>query len=120
MNAVLRFPDVRSKAPSLHFTRAEFNRLLNLYSKRVMTGEWRDYAITFGPDKASFFIFRHSMENPLFVISKVETRGRSRGKRFQVSSHGQRLSEGQTLDDALEVFAKPLRLLNLKASHRHT
>jgi hypothetical protein len=107
MNSVLRFPDRLGKRPSLHFTRAELNRLLGLYSKRVMTGEWRDYAISFGPGMASFFIFRHSMENPLFVISKLDPRagkGKRATGRFQVTSRLQKLKQGQSLEDVLAIF----------------
>ncbi len=113
MSGVLRFPDLRGKAPALHFTRAELNRLLSLYTKRVMTGEWRDYAISFGPGMASFCIFRHTLENPLFVISKVDPRGRARGRqgRFLVTSRQQKLSQGHSLEDVLSVFDQPLRLI---------
>ena len=111
MSAVVRFPGARGKVPSLHFTRAEFHRLLNLYSNRVMTGDWRDYAISFGPAMANFFIFRHSFENPLFVISKLDPRGRGRQGRFLVSSRGQKLSQSHTLDDALTVFQRPMKLV---------
>jgi hypothetical protein len=114
MSEVLRFPDLRGKAPSLHFTRKELNRLLGLYSKRVMTGEWRDYAISFAPGMASFFIFRHSLENPLFVISKVEPRSkgpRSRHGRYVVTSRQEKLKQGADLDDVLAIFDAPLRLV---------
>jgi len=112
MNAVIRFPDIRSRSPSLHFTRAEFSRLLGLYSNRVMKGEWRDYAFNFGPAKANFFIFRHSHENPLFVISKLDSRKEGRKGRFLVSSRGQKLSQSHTLEDALAIFDKPMRLVS--------
>ena len=113
MSGILKFPDLRGKAPALRFTRAELNRLLNLYSKRVMAGEWRDYAISFGPGMASFFIFRHTLENPLFVISKLDPRGRTRARhgRFLVTSREQKLSQGHSLEDVLAVFDKPLRLV---------
>ena len=111
MHAVIRFPDARAKAPTLHFTRTEFHRLLGLYSKRVMTGEWRDYAISFGPAMASFFVFRPSFENPLFVISKLDPRGRGRNGRFLVSSRGQKLFQGHALEDALAIFDRPMRLI---------
>lgn len=113
MSGVLRFPDLRGKAPALCFTRVELNRLLNLYTRRVMTGEWRDYAISFGPGMASFCIFRHSLENPLFVISKLDPRGRARGRhgRFLVTSRQQKLSQGHSLEDVLSVFDQPLRLI---------
>ena len=113
MSGILKFPDLRGKGPALRFTRVELNRLLNLYSKRVMAGEWRDYAISFGPGMASFFIFRHTLENPLFVISKLDPRGRTRARhgRFLVTSREQKLSQGHSLEDVLSVFDKPLRLV---------
>ena len=111
MNAVVRFPDVRSKTPTLHFTRTEFLRLLGLYSNRVMTGEWRDYAFSFAPAKANFFVFRHSFEHPLFVISKLDVRGRNRQSRFTVSSRGHKLFESQSLEDVLAFFQRPIRLV---------
>jgi hypothetical protein len=110
MNAIIRFPDARGKSP-LHFTRTEFNRLLALYSKRVMTGEWRDYAVSFAPAMANFFVFRHSFENPLFVISKLDPKGRGRNGRFMVSSRGQKLHQGHDLEAALAIFDRPLRLI---------
>jgi len=116
MTAVVRFPDPYAKSAALHFTRAELNRLLNLYTKRVMTGEWRDYAISFRPGMASFFIFRTSLENPLFVISKLDTRGkqnRARKGRFLVTSRQQKLSQSNDLEDAIAVFDKPLLLVKL-------
>jgi len=111
MNAVIRFPDARRKSVTPRFTRYEFHKLLSLYSARVMAGEWRDYAVSFGPTQASFFIFRHSFETPLFVISKLDHRGRNRHGRYLVSSGGQRLSQSQTLEDALAVFKRPMRLI---------
>ena len=114
MSSVLRFPDSLGKRPSLHFTRAELTRLLGLYTKRVMTGEWRDYAICLAPGMASFFIFRHSPDNPLFVISKTEgrgTRGKRPGGRFQVMCRQEKLKQGQSLEDVLAVFDQPLRLV---------
>ncbi len=114
MSSVLRFPDLRGKAPSLHFTRVELNLLLGLYAQRVMTGEWRDYAISFSPGMASFFIFRHSRENPLFVISKLDPRGRSgsaKGGRFLVTSRQQKIKQGNSLEDVLAVFDQPLHLI---------
>jgi hypothetical protein len=116
MAAVVPLSDFRRKAPYLHFTRTEFFRLLDLYSRRVMSGEWRDYAISQGPGMACFFIFRHAAESPLFVISKLETRGKdrlaaARNGRFLVTSRHKRLRQGHSLDEVLGVFDQPFRLV---------
>ena len=118
MTAVVRLSDHRRKPPYLHFTRLELNRLLGLYAARVRKGEWRDYAINLGPEAASFMVFRHSQENPLFVISKLGT-GKSRSKthgarqgQFVVLNRQRKLSQGPSLDHVLEVFDRPIKLVS--------
>ena len=37
------------------FDRKELNIILNLYGSKVAEGEWRDYALDFDIDKATFF-----------------------------------------------------------------
>ncbi|MBL8644622.1 MAG: DUF2794 domain-containing protein [Rhodospirillaceae bacterium] len=116
MTAVVQIHDYRCKAPYLSFTRQELTSLLNLYSSRVMHGDWRDYAINHGPSMASFFIFQHSNESPLFVISKLETRGKdrmaaARQGRFVLFSRQTKLKQAHTLDDVLKVLNRTLRLV---------
>ena len=118
MTTVVRFSDHQRKPPYLHFTRPELNRLLGLYATRVSKGEWRDYAIHLGPDAASFMVFRHSQENPLFVISKLgagkaRTRAQTaRQGRYVVFNRQHKLSQGHSLDDVLAVFDRPIRLVS--------
>ena len=61
------------------FDKRELRHLLGLYSRRVMTGEWRDYAIDFGQKGAVFSVFRRTAEQPLFTIWKLAG-GRERGR----------------------------------------
>ena len=115
MSSVVRITDYRRKPSFLHFTRPELNQILNLYASRVSRGEWRDYAINLGADAASFLIFRSSHERPLFEISKLAARkGRTKAAkngRYLVSSHDRRLRQGHKLDDVLEIFNQPLKLV---------
>ncbi|NNE86109.1 MAG: DUF2794 domain-containing protein [Alphaproteobacteria bacterium] len=53
------------------FDRTELRVLLNEYSRRVAAGEWRDYAIDHGRDRAVFSVFRHTAEHPLYSIEKL-------------------------------------------------
>ena len=55
---------------TVFFTRAEFREILNLYGRKVAAGEWRDYAIDFGREKAVFSVFRHASEVPLYRVEK--------------------------------------------------
>jgi hypothetical protein len=108
--------DYRRKAPYLSFNRQEFTSLLNLYTSRVMSGDWRDYAISHGPTMASFFIFQNTNESPLFVISKLEVKGKdrvaaARAGRYVLFSREKKLKQAHNLDDVLKALARTLRLV---------
>ena len=75
MTNLYRFADQRARRRIVSFDRRELSRLLSLYSLRVASGEWRDYAIDFRPGMAIFSIFRHTAEQPLFAIAKVPGAG---------------------------------------------
>ena len=113
MTSVVRLADHRRKPPYLHFTRPELNRLLGLYASRVSRGEWRDYAIYIGADAASFMVFRHAHEHPLFTISKVAPpRGRKARGQYVVHDRQRKLAQAQNLADVLEVFDGPIKLVS--------
>lgn len=90
------------------FNRAEFRRLMDVYSRRVATGEWKDYAIdAYGP-VAIFSIFRHSYETPAFAVAK---RRNGKHDEFIVRSGQRTLKRSRSLADVLAIFDKPLRLI---------
>lgn len=89
------------------FNRDEFRRLLNMYSMRVATGEWKDYAVDVRGQSASFSIFRHSYETPIFTITKKM----GRRTEFILTSGRQILKTARSLDEVLKAMDKPIRLL---------
>jgi hypothetical protein len=91
------------------FDRRELGTLLDLYSRRVSSGEWRDYAIDFRPGMAIFSIFRHSAEQPLYAIAKIVPAA-TRAGRYQVFRGPQRVAAGDDLKELLQLFDKRLRL----------
>lgn len=105
MDNLLRMQDSRSKRRVVTFERRELRQLLALYSARVITGEWRDYAIDFRPGMALFSIFRHTAEQPLFAIAKVA------GARWTVHAGPRRLAQGDDLGEVLSIFDRRLRVL---------
>ena len=114
MSDPVRLSDYRKTKGRVFFDRHELRRLLEVYSKRVMSGEWRDYAIDQRGGAAVFSIFRHTFDSPLFAIAK-----HSDGKRcaYQVFSGSQKLKQSSTIEDALSVFDQKLRPI---PSHRRS
>jgi len=102
----------RPKAKSqVFFSRQELNQLLSLYSRRVSSGEWRDYAIDHNSGRAIFSVFRHSHDSPLFAIAKQ--RGKSGPSREFVVFRGHcKIKQSANLSDALSVFHEQLRVVS--------
>ena len=55
---------------NLYFSKDELGKILNLYSKGVSNGEWKDYAIDFNKNNAFFYIFKHSLAAPECILNK--------------------------------------------------
>ena len=92
------------------FTRLELNQILNLYGRKVADGEWRDYAIDFGREKAVFSVFRRASEVPLYRIEKNPKLALRQGAYSVVAATGHILKRGHDLARVLGVLDKKVRL----------
>jgi hypothetical protein len=97
-------------APGTFFTRLELNQILNLYGRKVADGEWRDYAIDFGREKAVFSVFRRTSEVPLYRIEKNPKLAARQGAFSVVAATGQILKRGHDLARVLGVLEPKVRL----------
>ena len=102
-----------------YFNRAELNLLLSLYSRRVASGEWRDYAIDQDADMAIFSVFRHTLDQPIFTIAKragkpgrEPGRDLGRNEEFLVFSGRERLARAGRLAEALSIFQRKLKIVS--------
>lgn len=91
------------------FNRVELMALLNMYTRRVMTGEWRDYAIDHDRNQATFSVFRHAAEYPVFAITKIAN-DKGKGK-FILRSGTKQLKRGHSVDEIIAALDKKLRLV---------
>jgi hypothetical protein len=79
------------------FERLELQRILDLYGRMVAAGFWRDYAMNFERDAASFCAFRRTTENPQ---ARIEKRPALRGKQGMWALYGE---AGQVLKRGHEL-----------------
>jgi hypothetical protein len=100
----------RGRRPQSFFTRHELNRLLQLYSSRVVSGEWRDYAIDHNAGGAVFSVFRHSFDRPLFAITKRPAGGGEQ-REFLLHSGPRKLKQSRSIDELLSAFERKLNLI---------
>src|SRR5215469_2992685 len=90
---VFSLADYRRKHRRVFFSRGELNQLLSLYSRQVMRGEWRDYAIDQRDGAALFSVFRHTQESALYTIVKTAA-GSGRQGDFVLLCGRHRLASG--------------------------
>ncbi|HEX2840779.1 DUF2794 domain-containing protein [Hyphomicrobium sp.] len=84
-------------APVVAFNRAELDAILAVYARKVAAGEWRDYALEMGRDKAVFAIFQRASEYPLFRVEKCPRLARRQGAYSVVLRSGAILKRGHEL-----------------------
>jgi hypothetical protein len=97
--------------PVIYFNRRELEEILRIYGRRVAAGEWRDYALEFGRDKAVFSVFRHTSEVPLYRIEKCPDLARCQGAYSVVAATGLIMKRGHDLARVLAVLDKAVRLV---------
>ncbi len=105
MGEMLSIAEHRRRSSWFGFSRGELKRILSLYSERVASGEWRDYAIDSDEQMASFSVFRRSFERPIFTIAKRRA-GRGSETGFMLISRGQRLAESAYIDELVELLER--------------
>jgi hypothetical protein len=95
-------------ADQVGFERPELMRILDLYGRMVAAGEWRDYAMDFTRQAATFAAFRRAAERPQ---ARVEKRPALRGKQGMwtlFGEHGQVLKRGHDLANILAPIERRL------------
>lgn len=85
--------------------------MLALYTRRVMSGEWRDYAIDMRREGAVFSIYRHTAEGPLYAVWKIKP-GRSAPPEYELYSGPRRLARSRSLDQTLSALERRLRVVS--------
>ena len=96
------------------FDRAELQRILDLYGRMVAAGLWRDYAMDFAKDAASFSAFRRTAERPEARIEKRPALRAKQGMWTLYGEGGQVLKRGHELASVL--FPLERRLLKVVES----
>ena len=90
------------------FERAELTRILDLYGRMVSAGEWRDYAMSFTRDAATFAAFRRTAEVPQMRLEKRPALRQRQGMWALFGEHGQVLRRGHELAGVLAPVERRL------------
>lgn len=99
-------PSTRREPAAVTFDRRELSDILAVYGRKVAAGEWRDYALDFGREKAVFSVYRRTSEWPLYRIEKNPKNARKQGAYSVITATGLILKRGHELKRVLEVLEK--------------
>mgnify|MGYP001319620802 CR=1 FL=1 len=87
----------------VRFKKEEINQIMEIYSKKISIGEWKDYSISFRKNCAIFSIHRSYMVGPLFQITKNQLNNNS----FILSSRNSIITTSRKLKPLLNYLRKP-------------
>ena len=107
MTNITPFPNPR-KTLQVGFERAELMRILDLYGRMVAAGLWRDYAMDFESEAATFSAFRRTAERPEFRIVKRPSLRQRQGMWALVGEGGATLKRGHDLATVLAPVERRL------------
>lgn len=104
-DTVVPFPRPQAQVA---FDRKELMRILDLYGRMVAAGIWRDYAMGFDRDAASFSAFRRTAERPSARIEKRPSLRAKQGMWALYGEAGQVLKRGHDLNGVLSPLERKL------------
>jgi len=96
------------------FSKKELSSILNLYSKQVSKGFWKDYALDNQTEKAIFSVYKHSHDKPLYQIIKNSYKGLRNRLNFYIKKDKEIISKSSDLYIILLKFEKKLSIKKLK------
>jgi hypothetical protein len=101
-------PPAQRPALQVGFERTELLRILDLYGRMVAAGQWRDYAMDFTREAASFSAFRRAAERPQARVEKRPALRNRQGMWTLFGEAGQVLKRGHDLAGVLSPIERRL------------
>ncbi|WP_120076715.1 DUF2794 domain-containing protein [Aurantiacibacter odishensis] len=104
---IVAFPG-QGSPEQVGFNRQELTHILDLYGRMVAAGEWRDYAMDFTRDCATFAAFRRTADVPQMRLEKRPALHQKQGMWALFGEHGQVLKRGHELNNVLAPVERRL------------
>ena len=103
---------VLSDKNTIFFSKYELTFILNLYSKQVSLGSWRDYAIDSKNDIAVFSIYRHTHDQPMYQVIKTSKKGYRNNPDFFIKDPNKIIYKSKFIEQILSKFEKKINIKN--------
>jgi len=80
------------------FIRKELQAILNLYARKVSSGDWKDYGLTINKKEITFDIYQRASERPIYRISKNLNPSNKAEKFYVLDRNGKLIKKSESLD----------------------
>ena len=80
------------------FVKKELRIILNLYAKKVSSGDWKDYGLTINKKEITFDIYQRASEKPIYRISKNLSPKRKDEKFYILDRNGSIIRKSEDLE----------------------
>ena len=87
----------------VRFNKSELNKIMEIYSKKIAIGEWKDYSICFRKNYALFCIHKSFHLAPTFEIVKQYNKKES----YTLLFNNRIVSKTNSLSELLNYLKKP-------------
>ena len=94
----------------IFFSKYELTSILNLYSKQVSKGFWKDYALDSSVNTAIFSIYKHSQDKPIYQIIKKSIKGFRNMPDFSITKDNEIINKSSEISVILSKFEKKLSI----------
>ena len=113
LKLIIKNPNLATKKVNRFFNKSELRIILNLYSKMVSKGFWKDYGLNISKEEVSFNVYKRTSENAEFRICKNFRLKNKNLKYFTSDSRGNILNISKNLEELLyKTRFKKLKLVN--------
>ena len=84
------------------FVKNELRSILNLYSKKVSAGDWKDYGLSINKKEISFDIYQRASERPIYRISKNHRPKRQDERFYILDRNGKIVKKSDNLENLIK------------------
>ena len=92
------------------FFKKELQTILNLYARKVSSGDWKDYGLSINRKEITFDVYQRTSERPIYKISKNLSPKNNIEKFYVLDKNGRVIKRS----DSLERLIKKIDWTNLK------
>ncbi len=83
------------------FIKKELQAILNLYARKVSSGDWKDYGLSINKRGITFDVYQRASEKPIYRISKNLNPKNKTEKFYVLDRNGRVVKKSESLDSLI-------------------